>query len=376
MEWFGLSVKETSKLLLMLIIAFIVWGFVGLFLIGLMQFVSMQGWATDSVHKHGIAEMQASRLGGAVCILGGFLVVIMLKLNGADESGGSGPFGIRRFVVLAIIGSMALGLVEDIRNDSLSPRIRLGILAILFGFILWQWPALIPSSIGAPILDSLLSIPALAFLLCLVFCVGFLNAINMADGANGLVPSILLAAYIIFYKEYGGVGLLSAVTILSAFWIFNVVSGRLFLGDAGAYAFGASLLVSSLTSYANGIMSLSFLAALLCYPCLDFLFSILRRLVNGRPIMKPDNDHLHNRIHFQYRKFIKSKNMANSAAGLTVAGASSGLVLWGYLAAWWPINSGQWIVIFAAQSVAYGLAYYLTSSSSLAIGAANQSSDA
>lgn len=376
MEWFGLSVKETSKLLLMLIIAFIVWGFVGLFLIGLMQFVSMQGWATDSVHKHGIAEMQASRLGGAVCILGGFLVVIMLKLNGADESGGSGPFGIRRFVVVAIMGSMVLGLVEDIRNDSLSPRIRLGILAILFGFILWQWPALVPSSIGAPILDSLLSIPALAFVLCLVFCVGFLNAVNMADGANGLVPSILLAAYIIFYQEYGGVGLLSAVTILSAFWIFNVVSGRLFLGDAGAYAFGASLLVSSLTSYANGIMSLSFLAALLCYPCLDFLFSILRRLVNGRPIMKPDNDHLHNRIHFQYRKFIKSKNIANSAAGLTVAGASSGVVLWGYLAAWWPINSGQWIVIFAAQSVAYGLAYYLTSSSSLAIGAANQSSDA
>ena len=376
MEWFGLSVKETSKLLLMLIIAFIVWGFVGLFLIGLMQFVSMQGWATDSVHKHGIAEMQASRLGGAVCILAGFLVVITLKLNGADESGGSGPFGIRRFVVVAIVGSMVLGLVEDIRNDSLSPRIRLGILAILFGFILWQWPALVPSSIGAPILDSLLSIPALAFLLCLVFCVGFLNAINMADGANGLVPSILVAAYIILYQEYGGVWLLSAVTILSAFWIFNVVSGRLFLGDAGAYAFGASLLVSSLTSYANGIMSLSFLAALLCYPCLDFLFSILRRLVNGRPIMKPDNDHLHNRIHFQYRKFIKSKNIANSAAGLTVAGASSGVVLWGYLAAWWPINSGQWIVIFAAQSVAYGLAYYLTSSSSLAIGAANQSNDA
>jgi len=360
----------------MLIIAFIVWGFVGLFLIGLMQFVSMQGWAKDSVHKHGIAEMQASRLGGAVCILAGFLVVITLELNGADDSGGSGPFGIRRFVVVAIVGSMVLGLVEDIRNDSLSPRIRLGILAILFGFILWQWPALVPSSIGAPILDSLLSIPALAFVLCLVFCVGFLNAVNMADGANGLVPSILLAAYIILYQEYGGVGLLSAVTILSAFWIFNVVSGRLFLGDAGAYAFGASLLVSSLTSYANGIMSLSFLAALLCYPCLDFLFSILRRLVNGRPIMKPDNDHLHNRIHFQYRKFIKSKNIANSAAGLTVAGASSGVVLWGYLAAWWPINSGQWIVIFAAQSVAYGLAYYLTSSSSLAIGAANQSSDA
>ena len=375
MEWFGLSVKETSKLLLMLIIAFMVWGVLGVFLIGLMQFVSMQGWATDSVHKHGIAEMQASRLGGAVCIFGGILVLIVLMLNGAAGIG-EGPLQVHRFVWVAILGSTVLGLVEDIRNDELSPRIRLGVMAFLFGFILWQWPGLVPSSIGAPILDSLLSIPALAFLLCLVFCVGFLNAVNMADGANGLVSSILLAAYIIFYQELGGVGLLAALTVVSVFWVFNVVSGRLFLGDAGAYGFGASVLVSSLTLYANGTASLSFLAALLCYPCLDFLFSILRRLVNGRPIMKPDNDHLHNRIHFQYRKFIKSKNIANSAAGLTVAGASSGLVLWGYLAAWWPINSGQWIVIFAAQSVAYGLAYYLTSSSSLAIGAANQSSDA
>ena len=375
MEWFGLSVKETSKLLLMLIIAFMVWGVLGVFLIGLMQFVSMQGWATDSVHKHGIAEIQASRLGGAVCIFGGILVLIVLTLNGAAGIG-EGPLKVHRFVWVVILGSTVLGLVEDIRNDELSPRIRLGVMAFLFGFILWQWPALVPSSIGAPILDSLLSIPALAFLLCLVFCVGFLNAVNMADGANGLVSSILLVAYIIFYQELGGVGLLAALTVVSVFWVFNVVSGRLFLGDAGAYGFGASVLVSSLTLYANGIASLSFLAALLCYPCLDFLFSILRRLANGRPIMKPDNDHLHNRIHFQYRKFIKSKNIANSAAGLTVAGASSGVVLWGYLAAWWPINSGQWIVIFAAQSVAYGLAYYLTSSSSLAIGAANQSSDA
>ena len=79
MEWFGLSVKETSKLLLMLIIAFMVWGFLGVFLIGLMQFVSMQEWAKDSVHKHGIAEMQASRLGGAVSILAGFLVIIILS---------------------------------------------------------------------------------------------------------------------------------------------------------------------------------------------------------------------------------------------------------------------------------------------------------
>lgn len=54
------------------------------------------------------------------------------------------------------------------------------------------------------------------------------------------------------------------------FLIFNVISGRLFLGDAGAYGMGACLLISALDCFSYGYMSLYFLAALLSYPCLDF----------------------------------------------------------------------------------------------------------
>lgn len=364
MTLFGLSSKEVIKLLVMAVMATLVWGLVGFLLIGLMQLVSIQGFAKDSVHKHGIAEMQASRLGGAATIFGGICLLIAMPLIGIRGSG-AGPLGVEWFAWVPVIGCMVLGLVEDIRNDSLSPRVRLVAKAFIFGVALWQWPLLVPSSIGVPFIDQLLSIPALAFVLCLIFCVGFLNAVNMADGANGLVSSIAVIFYIIFYQEFGGMGFLAVLMSVSVFLIFNVISGRLFLGDAGAYGVGACLLVTSLFSYSEGYASLSFLGVLLCYPCLDFVFSIARRFLKGRSIMQPDNDHLHNRIHFQYRKLFKSKNLANSGAGLTVAAASAGVALWGYLAAWWPITSGQWTLIFAAQCVAYGLAYYLTGKSVL-----------
>ena len=366
MSLLNLSKKETSKLLLMVVLSTLSFGLAGLFLICLMQLVSMQSFAEDSVHKHGIAEMQASRLGGAATILGGVCLLVILALNGI-RGAGQGPLDIDWFAWIAVIGCTFLGLVEDVRNNSLSPRVRLAAKTFIFVVVLWHSPTLIPSAIGFPVIDYLLAIPALAFMLCVVFCVGFLNAVNMADGANGLVSSIVVIANIIFYKELGGLGFLTVLTCTSVFLIFNVISGRLFLGDAGAYGVGACLLVSALFSYSNGYMSLSFLAALFSYPCLDFLFTIVRRFVSGKSIMKPDNDHLHNRIHFQYRKIFKSKNLANSASGLTVSAASSGVVLLGYLANWWPIMSNQWVFIFAAQCLAYALTYYATGRSSLQV---------
>jgi UDP-GlcNAc:undecaprenyl-phosphate GlcNAc-1-phosphate transferase len=257
-----------------------------------------------------------------------------------------------------------LGLVEDIRSQSLSPSFRLLVKLLIFGFVFLQWPGLVPNSVGIPILDSLLSIPVLAFILTLVFCVGFLNAMNMADGANGLVSGIAVLSFTIFVNEFDGLGFAAVLITCSVFLIFNVVSGRLFLGDAGSYGVGASLLITSLVIYAEGMASLSFLAALLSYPCIDFLVTVIRRLLKRTPIMRPDNNHLHNHIHHWYRKVFNSKNIANSASGLSIAAASSGTVLFGYYANWWPMTSDQWIWVFYSQCGLYLVTYYFTRNTS------------
>ena len=125
-----------------------------------------------------------------------------------------------------------------------------------------------------------------------------------------------------------GIALPAGLYGASLFLIFNVVSGRLFLGDAGAYAIGSAMLVTGLTAFSEGVVSLPFLAVLFFYPCVDFSVSLIRRCINGESITAPDNDHLHNRVYAYFKSVFKSKNMANSATGLSIAAGSSGLRWW------------------------------------------------
>jgi hypothetical protein len=66
---------------------------------------------------------------------------------------------------------------------------------------------------------------------------------------------------------------------------------------------------------------------------------------------------LHNRIHFQFKKLFKSKNMANSMTGLLIASASSGVALAGYIGSWWPVAGSEWLAVFAAQCMLYAVVF-------------------
>ena len=218
-------------------------------------------------------------------------------------------------------------------------------------------PQLVPNSIGLPGVDWLLSIPFIAFVVCLFFSVGFVNAVNTVDGANGLVIGIFVINCYIFTAEMDGIALPAGLYGASLFLIFNVVSGRLFLGDAGAYGIGSAMLLTGLTAFGEGVVSLPFLAVLFFYPCFDFIVSLFRRRLNGQSMTAPDNDHLHNRVHGYFKSVFKSKNMANSATGLSIAAGSSGIALAGYVGELIPISSNLWFFVFLAQCGLYGLIF-------------------
>jgi UDP-N-acetylmuramyl pentapeptide phosphotransferase/UDP-N-acetylglucosamine-1-phosphate transferase len=203
----------------------------------------------------------------------------------------------------------------------------------------------------------LLSIPLVAFAVCLFFSVGFINAVNTVDGANGLVVGIFVINCYIFTAEMDGIALPAGLYGAILFLIFNVVSGRLFLGDAGAYGIGSAMLVTGLTAFSEGVVSLPFLAVLFFYPCVDFSVSLVRRRLNGQSLTSPDNDHLHNRVHAYFKSVFKSKNMANSATGLSIAAGSSGVALVGYVAELVPLSSNLWFFVFLAQCGLYGLIF-------------------
>jgi UDP-GlcNAc:undecaprenyl-phosphate GlcNAc-1-phosphate transferase len=356
---FVLTGKDLVKLSVMLLLATIFFGLTGLVIMLFLQWITRQSYAQESVDKHGISQLSASRMGGVAIIVTTLALLAYGVYSGAFGFG-QGPLGVEGFVWLAVIACMGLGLVEDLNNDYLSARFRLCALLAIFSLLAAFRPIVIPLGLGVWALDILLAIPFIGWLLTVIFCVGFINAVNMADGANGLMPGILTISFGLFYTETGSLAFAALMTSCGLFTIFNVISGRLFLGDTGSYGFGAAIVLSSLILFRQGIFSAPFLAVLLAYPCIDFLMALVRRSWQGRSLFLPDNDHLHNKIHFHFQKRFRSATLANSLTGGVIVASSAGVAMMGSLFSWLPVTSELWALVFALQCIAYALAYYLT----------------
>ena len=352
MNNFLLSEKDLIKLSVMIVFASAFFGLFGLVVMLILQWLTRRTYAQDVVEKHGIADANASRLGGLAVVIITCIILLLAAVSGMMQSD-EGFLGVYAFGWFGGLACACLGLVEDFRNNVLSPRYRLLLKAIIFTLVLWLWPGLVPTQIGIPIIDIALSVPAIAWILTILFCVGFLNAANMADGANGLMPGVFFIAFTIFYLETGALVYSALMTSSGLFLIFNLISGRLFLGDAGSYGLGAAVVLAGLFLYSEGTFSAAFLATLLMYPCIELLVSMGRRLLIGRSMFLPDNDHLHNRIYFYLQGFLNSKTLANSLTGLLVASASSGVALTVYIAGWWPVTGDGCIFAFLGQLAVY-----------------------
>jgi UDP-GlcNAc:undecaprenyl-phosphate/decaprenyl-phosphate GlcNAc-1-phosphate transferase len=341
----------------MALLATAAFGLSGLIMILIMQLMTMQSYAADSVDKHGISEVQSSRLGGVAVAIGVLVSMGFLLMSGYRGSNTSVSLGIFWPSWLGACGCFLLGLLEDLRNNSLSPRARLTSKSLLLLVVFILSPDLVAGSVGLWGIDWLLGFSWVAMLITLFFSVGFINAVNTVDGANGLVSGIFVISCFIFSNEIGGIAFQSGFYGASLFLIFNVISGRLFLGDAGSYGLGSAMLLSGLAAYSTGVVSLPFLAALYFYPCADFSVSLLRRWHSGASLTAPDNDHLHNRVNIFFQRIFRSKNLSNSATGLSIALGSSGLVLFIYLADYILLTSNLWLWMFALQSVLYCLIF-------------------
>ncbi len=355
---FKFTGMDLLKLSIMMIAATLLFGLPGLVVMLFLQWITSQSYAIESVDKHGISKIGASRLGGAA-IFGSALVLYLWGVySGVIEPS---PLSTRSIAFwLAIFSCICIGLIDDLKSNLLSPRMRLIIISLIFGLCLTVIPILIPQKIGVVGLDFLLDKAIIAWIITLVFCVGFVNAVNMADGANGLIPGIISIALAIFYMEVGSFTYAIFMTTCVLFTLFNIISGRLFLGDAGAYGLGSMIALNGLFLFSAEVFSAAFLAVLFAYPCIEILVTVTRRQIAGRSIFLPDNDHLHNRVHFHFQRWFRSKTLANSMTGTLIVSCSSGLALLGYTDAWWSVTSDKWVWVFIAQCTMYLFAFVIT----------------
>lgn len=354
---FKFSAKDLIKFSIIMIIATLLFGLPGLMIMIFFQWITSQSYAFEQADKHGISQLDASRFGGAsVFAISLILCLFALYLDFFELL----DLNIQFLVVsMSVLACMVLGLIDDLRSNFLSPKSRLISLFSIFALCLLLTPNLVPQKLGVMGLDSVLKVPIFGWFLAVVFCTGFVNAINMADGANGLIPGTITVAFTLFYLEMNHTFYAIFLTTCALFTIFNVISGRLFLGDAGAYGLGSLVALNGLYLYSERVFSAQFLAVLFAYPCIDIIVTVVRRKIIGNSIFLPDNDHLHNRIYLNLQRWSKSKTLANSITGLSIVSLSSGIALIGFYQKWWPVDSEQWAWVFLAQLVLYLTAFVI-----------------
>jgi UDP-GlcNAc:undecaprenyl-phosphate GlcNAc-1-phosphate transferase len=140
-----------------------------------------------------------------------------------------------------------------------------------------------------------------AWVFTLLVMIGFLNAVNMADGKNGLVISMSLY-WAVALSLAGPQGLFIIMLPLSVMLLVllghNMFS-RLFLGDGGAYGLAALFVMLSILSYniTPGAITADMLTLFFIIPGIDMIRLFVRRIVKGRSPTSADRDHLH---HYLY----------------------------------------------------------------------------
>ena len=202
-------------------------------------------------------------------------------------------------LILSAAPVFFVGLAEDLGYD-MSPKARLiasgvsSLVAILL-FEIWL------DSLGIPGVDTVLIFAPVGILFTIFAAVGVVNAFNLIDGLNGLssyvTVSVAFSLSIIAFYAGNTQILIFLVLIVAAvlgFMVLNFPTGKIFLGDGGAYALG-HLLVWSAIILINDATDVSAFAILLVFfwPVADTGLAIWRRWKLGNPTNRPDRLHFH-----------------------------------------------------------------------------------
>jgi UDP-GlcNAc:undecaprenyl-phosphate GlcNAc-1-phosphate transferase len=196
---------------------------------------------------------------------------------------------------LVLTAGLLLGFRDDRKHIPAMLRLAVSVAIGVVGlkmFSPFEIQFLRFSFIDAPIFTGAWGLPFTV--LCLV---GLQNAVNMADGKNGLVIGLcfIWTSILVIYAPPHLYPLLA--TLLAGLLItlaFNL-SGRLFLGDAGAY--GLSFAVAMLTLYIYNVnfsaLSADMIALFFLIPVVDCLRLMIGRSLKGRSPFSADREHLH-----------------------------------------------------------------------------------
>ena len=192
-----------------------------------------------------------------------------------------------------------VGFLDDLKIN-IKPLSRLIIMVFLLFTFIYILPIKI-LNIDIHFLTTLMTshmFSSIFVLLCFLFVI---NGANLIDGFNGLLTINLIIINIILAYiniENGNLEfsilIISQIIILLSFLLFNFPSAKIFLGDSGAYTMGALAALNTITTNnLNPNISSFFFCTLLFYLFFEVFFSFLRKILQNKSPIYPDDRHLH-----------------------------------------------------------------------------------
>lgn len=244
--------------------------------------------------KRKIHKKPIPLLGGMAIYLS-FVITMLLK----EGSLGTSEIGILIGATIIVVG----GLIDDLKDirpwQKLLFQLSAAVVLILFGVEIAVVTNPFPSN------SLFLKLGWLSIPITIFWVVGITNAINLIDGVDGLAAGVafICSATIFIIAVLNGrreAALLTAILsgAIFGFLPYNFNPACIFMGDTGAQLLGFLLSAISLKGTIKSATAFAIAVPILAFglPIYDTLFAMIRRKINGKPIMQADRGHLHHRL--------------------------------------------------------------------------------
>ncbi len=191
-----------------------------------------------------------------------------------------------------------LGIIDDINplkaSTKLWGQLLVAIILVFFGKIYISELSIL----GTNIVLDIWAYPISIFII--IACI---NAINLIDGLDGLAAGtssiyfLTIAIISILLGRTDSLGFILCLIMLGAtlgFLYYNFNPATIFMGDTGSMFLGFMVAVIALLGFKTATLTSFIIPILILFvPILDTLLAILRRLIKGESIGKPDKEHIH-----------------------------------------------------------------------------------
>jgi UDP-GlcNAc:undecaprenyl-phosphate GlcNAc-1-phosphate transferase len=205
-----------------------------------------------------------------------------------------------RGLLLGLVVLLIFGLWDD--------RVTLGYRTKFAGQVLAAGLCMIVGNVhvGTLMIGGVIVLPqAVSIFVTFVFLIGITNAVNLADGLDGLAGGLVLLCLcaIALFAAMSGNGTVAETALIEAgavlgFLRFNTHPARIFMGDSGSQMLGFSVGALALLATQGEASPLSAALPLLLLgiPIMDTLTVMLTRIRAGRSPFCADSNHLHHRL--------------------------------------------------------------------------------